>query len=61
MTVLVRLVINGPTVLGGLTAVLILALLLFSLLLGQQGRRLRRSLRPDPDQGDATGDKEALR
>jgi predicted membrane protein len=43
VTVLVRMMIEGPTLLSVLTAALILALLLASLGLWQWGRRLRSS------------------
>lgn len=48
VTVLVRMAIDGATLLSSLTAALILALLLASLRLRQQGRRLRRSRGPGP-------------
>jgi hypothetical protein len=45
LTVVARIVIEGLTLLGGLTAALIIALLVASLHLRRQGSRLR----PDPD------------
>lgn len=47
VTVLVRMMIEGPTLLSSLTAALILALLLASLRLWQWGQRLRSSRGPD--------------
>jgi hypothetical protein len=45
LAVVARVIIDGLTLLGGLTAALIIVLLLGSLHLGRQGGRLR----PDPD------------
>jgi hypothetical protein len=45
LAVLARVIIDGPTLLGGLAAALIIVLLLGSLHLRRQGNRLR----PDPD------------
>jgi hypothetical protein len=45
LTVVARMMIDGLTLLGGLTAVLMIVLLLGSLYLRRQGSRLR----PDPD------------
>jgi hypothetical protein len=52
--VIARLVIDGPTVAGGLTGALILALLLFSLRLKQQGRRLQPSASPETERTNAS-------
>lgn len=58
VTVLIRTVIDGPTLLSDLTAVLVLALFLASLCLWQWGRRLRRSRGPGSDQGGTTSDRQ---
>ena len=48
-TVVARIIIHGLTVLSGLTAALVLPLLLGSLLLGQLGRRVRPGSGPNTD------------
>ena len=49
LTVVARMVIDGPSLLAALTAALIIALLVGSLRLRQQARRLRPGSDPDPD------------
>jgi hypothetical protein len=52
--VIARMVIDGPKPLGGVTAALILVLLLFSLHLTQRGRRLRPGASSETEQSDAS-------
>jgi hypothetical protein len=52
--VIARIVIGGPTLAGGLTGALLLALLLFSLRLKQQGRRLQPSASPETKRAKAS-------
>jgi hypothetical protein len=52
--VIARIVINGPTLVSGLTGALVLALLLFSLRLKQQGRRLKPSASPETERTKAS-------
>jgi hypothetical protein len=51
--VIARMVIDGPKLVAGLTGALILVLLLFSLRLRQQGRRLEPSTSSETRRGDA--------
>lgn len=51
--VIARIVIDGPKLIAWLTAALILALLLFSLHLRQQGRRLQPDAPSETKQPDA--------
>jgi hypothetical protein len=66
LTVVARMLIDGPTLLGALTAALISALLLGSLRLRQHARRLRPGSDPDTDRsraasaGDQTSDRSIL-
>jgi hypothetical protein len=52
--VIARMVIDGPKLLGGLTGALILVLLLVSLRLGQQGRRLQPGASSETERVDAS-------
>jgi hypothetical protein len=52
--VIARMVIDGPKLLASLTGALILVLLLFSLRLRQQGRRLQPGASSETRQGDAS-------
>jgi hypothetical protein len=52
--VIARVVIDGPKLLSGLTGALILVLLLFSLRLMQQGRRLDPGASSETERVDAS-------
>jgi hypothetical protein len=53
LTVVARVIIDGPSLLAALTAAVIIVLLLGSLRLRQQGRRLRPGAAPETDRSAA--------